>query len=137
MKQVQPWAATRLHTLQPWSGQAIREQEWSDDRLSIVLDALSDDQQWHRVEGLLTVTIAEQVEERRVRAYGKRPAGVRVERALSVRAEVDAPAVEEAIRWLGWRVYATNQPKEELPLELVIVETTCPTEYTYWEVWYG
>jgi hypothetical protein len=46
-------------------------------------------------------------------------------------------AVEEAIRWLGWRVYATNQPKEELPLELVIVETTCPTEYTYWEVWYG
>jgi hypothetical protein len=51
--------------------------------------------------------------------------------------EVIVHAVEEAIRWLGWRVYATNQPKEELPLGLVIVETTCPTEYTYWEVWYG
>lgn len=75
----------------------------------------------HRVEGLLTVTIEEQVEEHRVRAYGKRPAGVRVDRALSVRAEVDAPAVAAAIRSLGWRVYATNHPKEELPLEQAVL----------------
>jgi transposase len=74
-----------------------------------------------RVEGLLRVTIEEQVEERWVRAYGNHSAGVRVERALSVRAEVDAPAVEEAIRWLGWRVYATNQPKEVLPLEQAVL----------------
>jgi hypothetical protein len=39
----------------------------------------------HRVDGLLKVTITEQVEERWVRAYGNRPAGVRVERVLSVR----------------------------------------------------
>jgi transposase len=38
-----------------------------------------------------------------------------------VRWEVDAPAVEEAIRCLGWRVYATNQPKELLPLEQAIL----------------
>src|SRR6266852_1783593 len=38
MNQVQPWAATRVQTLQKCSGQAVREQEWSDDRLSIVLD---------------------------------------------------------------------------------------------------
>jgi len=75
----------------------------------------------HRVEGLLTVTIEEQVEEGWVRAYGNHPAGVRVERALSVRSEVNAPAVEEAIRCLGWRVYATNQPKEVLPLEHAIL----------------
>src|SRR5713101_954478 len=75
----------------------------------------------HRVEGLLRVTIEEQVEERWVRAYGNRSAGGRVERALSVCAEVDAPAVEEAIHWLGWRVYATNQPKEVLPLEQAIL----------------
>ncbi len=75
----------------------------------------------YRVEGLLTVTIEEQVEEHRVRAYGNRPAGVRVERVLSVRSEGDASAVEEAIRWLGWRVYATNQPKEVLPLEQAIL----------------
>jgi len=75
----------------------------------------------HRVDGLLTVTIEEQGEERWVRAYGNRPAGVRVERALSVRSEGDVAAVEEAIRWLGWRVYATNQPKELLPLEQAIL----------------
>src|SRR5713101_804187 len=75
----------------------------------------------HRVEGWLRGTIEEQVEERWVRAYGNRSAGVRVERALSVRAEVDALAVEEAIRWLGWRVYATNQPKEVLPLEQAVL----------------
>ncbi len=75
----------------------------------------------HRVDSLLTVTIEEQVEERWVRAYGNRSAGVRVERVLSVHAQVDAPAVEEAIRCLGWRVYATNQPKELLPLEQAIL----------------
>jgi transposase len=75
----------------------------------------------HRVDGLLRVTIEEQVEERWVRAYGNRSAGVRVERALSVRAEVDAPAVEEAMRWLGWRVYATNQAREVLPLEQAVL----------------
>lgn len=75
----------------------------------------------HRVDGLLRVTIEEQVQERWVRAYGNRSVGGRVERALSVRAEVDALAVEEAIRWLGWRVYATNQPKEVLPLEQAVL----------------
>src|SRR6267154_2804429 len=53
MNQVQGWAATRLHTLQKCSGQAVREQEWSDDRLSIVLDALGDDQQWQQFETAL------------------------------------------------------------------------------------
>jgi transposase len=75
----------------------------------------------YRVEGLLTVTIEEQLEEHRVRAYGNRPTGVRVERVLSVRSGVDASAVEEAIRCLGWRVYVTNQPTELLPLEQAIL----------------
>ena len=75
----------------------------------------------HRVEDLLTVLIEDQVEERWVRGYGNHPAGGRVERTLSVRWEVNAAAVEEAIRWLGWRVYATNQPKEMLPLEQAIL----------------
>jgi transposase len=75
----------------------------------------------YRVDGLLRVTIEEQVEERWVRAYGNRSARVRVERVLSVRSEVDVSAVEEAIHWLGWRVYATNQPKEVLPLEQAIL----------------
>ncbi len=74
-----------------------------------------------RVEGLLMVTIEEQVNERWIRAYGNHPAGVRRERALSVQWEVDTCAVQEAIRCLGWRVYATNQPTEELSLEQAIL----------------
>ena len=67
------------------------------------------------------MTIEEQVEERWGRTYGNRSAGGRVELALSVLVEVDAPAVEEAIRCLGWRVDATNQPKEVLPLEQAVL----------------
>ena len=75
----------------------------------------------HRVEGLLKVTIEEQVEERWVRAYGNRPAAVRVERAVRLYTAVDAHAVEEAIGKLGWRVYATNQAQELLPLEQAVL----------------
>ena len=75
----------------------------------------------HRVEGLLKVTIEEQVEERLVRAYGNRPAAVRVERGVRLYTAVDAHAVEEAIRRLGWRVYATNQAQELLPLEQAVL----------------
>ena len=75
----------------------------------------------HRVEGLLKVMIEEQVEERWVRAYGNRPAAVRVERAVRLSTAVDAHAVEEAIRRLGWRVYATNQAQELLPLEQAVL----------------
>jgi transposase len=71
MNQVQPWVATRLHTLQKCSGQAVREQEWSDDRLSIVLDALSDDQQWQQFETALNRQI--------VRVYNLKPKRVRVD----------------------------------------------------------
>ena len=71
MNQVQPWAATRLHTLQKCSGQPVREQEWSDDRLSIVLDALSDDQKWQHFETALNQRI--------VRVYKLKPQRVRVD----------------------------------------------------------
>jgi len=71
MNQVQPWAAARVQTLQRCSGQAVREQEWSDDRLSIVLDALSDDQQWQQFEAALNRQV--------VRVYNLKPKRVRVD----------------------------------------------------------
>ena len=71
MNQVQPWVATRLHTLQKCSGQAVRDQEWSDDRLSLVLDALSDDQKWQDFERALNQRI--------VRVYNLKPKRVRVD----------------------------------------------------------
>jgi transposase len=66
------------------------------------------------VRGLLQGTITEQVQERAVRAYAGRPAQLRRTRTLHVQAVVDADAVEAAVQRLGWRVYATNAPAEDL-----------------------
>ena len=74
-----------------------------------------------RTEGLVKLTITEQVNERLVRAYGERPASIRSERTLTLQTEVDETAVQEAIRRYGWRVYATNQPAPTLSLEQAVL----------------
>jgi transposase len=75
----------------------------------------------YRVVGLLKLNIAEQCEERHIRAYGERPARIETERTVTVQAEIDELAVEDAVRWFGWRVYVTNQPQDVLPLEKAIL----------------
>ena len=75
----------------------------------------------HQVEGLLQLHLEEQVSERPVRAYGSRPATVRIERAVCLQVQVDEVAVGEAMRRLGWRVYATDHPHEGLTLEQVVL----------------
>jgi transposase len=77
--------------------------------------------QHYRVEGLLKLNIAEQRQERQIRAYGAHPTRTEIERTVSLQAEIDEPALAEAIRWLGWRVYATNQPQDMLPLDKAIL----------------
>ncbi len=73
------------------------------------------------VEGLLRLQIEEQVSERTVRAYGNRPAEVRVERIWRLRSEVDEAAVGASTRRLGWRVYVTNHPLQTLSLEQTVL----------------
>jgi hypothetical protein len=51
LNEVPSWAAQRLHTLQMGTGRQVRALEWSDDRLGIGLDALSDDEKWRAFEG--------------------------------------------------------------------------------------
>jgi transposase len=75
----------------------------------------------HGSEGLVKLTITEQVNERLVRAYGERPASVCSERTLTLQAEIDEAAVQKATRHFGWRVYATNQPQATLPLEQAVL----------------
>lgn len=75
----------------------------------------------HRVEGLLKLAVTERVAERRVRAYGERPARIEIERAVSLQAEVDEPAVQATVRWFGWRVYVTNHPHATLPLDQAVL----------------
>ena len=75
----------------------------------------------HQVEGLRRLQIEEQTSERAVRAYGTRPAEVRVERTLHLHSEVDEAAVSAATRRLGWRVYVTNHPHQTLSLEQTVL----------------
>ena len=70
----------------------------------------------HRVGGLVTVTVRTDVYEHVKRRYGTRPATtVRSERVRVQAASAEAP-LADAVRRLGWRVYATNHTAEEVSL---------------------
>ena len=75
----------------------------------------------HQVQGLLQVSYGAQVRQWPVRRYGDRPATVRVEQDRHVTASVDQEAVEAAVRQLGWRVYATTQSADQLPLAQAVL----------------
>jgi transposase len=74
-----------------------------------------------QVADLLQVTVAEQLTLKRVRAYRDRPAGVREQRTLTISHTVDPLALASALAHLGWRVYATNMPLEQLPVAQVVL----------------
>ena len=76
----------------------------------------------HRnVVGLLHLDVQEIIHERWLRAYGQRPAMVRVEKELRLQVTVDEQAVQETEQTLGWRVYATNQCLERLSLDQAVL----------------
>lgn len=75
----------------------------------------------YEVAAVLRVSCQEQVQERPVRAYRKRAARVERTSVLSVTSEVDAAALEAALAAVGWRVYVTNQPAEQLSLEQAVL----------------
>ena len=58
---------------------------------------------------------------RQLRAYRGRPAQVKEDRQATVEVRVDEEALESAVRRLGWRVYGTNQPTEQLSLEQAVL----------------
>lgn len=75
----------------------------------------------YRVEGLLSLSFAQQVQERQVRKYGERLAEVRIEREVSLAVSRNAPAIQLAIAHLGWRVYGTNAVQDDLSLAKAIL----------------
>lgn len=75
----------------------------------------------YQVADLVKLTVNEQFADRPVRPYGDRPARTEVDHVLDLQVAVDASAVLAAVRGLGWRVYATNQTPETLPLEQAIL----------------
>ena len=50
MNHVQPWAEKRGETLRGCFGGAVSAQDFTDDRLEIVLDGLSEDERWAEFE---------------------------------------------------------------------------------------
>ena len=81
-----------------------------------VEQAVADTVLHFRVEGLLRVTVSEQVTEQPVRAYRTRPATVRTQSQFTISSDVELDALASAIEQLGWRVYATNQVADGLSL---------------------
>jgi len=75
----------------------------------------------YRVQGLLQLGYLTLRHERPVRRYRERPTTVRVEQDVQVIAVVDQEALTQAIRQLGWRVYATNQSPDQLSLAQAIL----------------
>lgn len=72
--------------------------------------------QHYRVEALLNLSYEEQVRQRLVRRYRQRPAEVRVDRTVQLKVSRNEAARQQAVAQLGWRVYATNQPADQLSL---------------------
>ena len=75
----------------------------------------------YQVQGLLRMSYEAPVRQRPVRRYGQRPATMQVEQDIRVSASVDEVAVEEMVRRLGWRVYATNPPADQLSLAQAVL----------------
>jgi transposase len=75
----------------------------------------------YRVQGLLHVRYKEQWWERPLRRYGRRAATVQVEWAVQVTVSLNEEAVAEAVRQLGWRVYVTTQPPDQLSLQEAVL----------------
>lgn len=77
--------------------------------------------QRYRVEDFFWLRYDQQTTSRSVRAYQGRPAYIKQESQATVEVRVDEAALELAARRLGWRIYSTNQPVEQLSLEQAVL----------------
>jgi len=74
----------------------------------------------HKVQGLLRLTYQVNSRWRTVRSYRKRPTRTVIDLDMWVIPVVDDCAVQDALQREGWRVYATNGPAAQLPLEQTV-----------------
>jgi transposase len=75
----------------------------------------------YQVAKLVKLKISEQSQERTIRSYRGSTQRTKTEHTTSLQVEVDEQAVQQALALLSWRVYATNQPAEQLPLEKAVL----------------
>ena len=74
-----------------------------------------------KVTGLFNLEYHTSVQQRDIRKYGTRPERIERIEEITVSATPDEVAIEALIQTLGWRVYATNAPETQLPLDKAIV----------------
>jgi transposase len=74
-----------------------------------------------KVTGLFNLEYHPVVQQRDIRKYGTRPERIERIEEITVSATPDEVAIEALIQTLGWRVYATNAPETQLPLDKAIV----------------
>jgi len=74
----------------------------------------------HRVREFLRIEVRREEQERSLRRYGARPEMTLIEERITAQATVDNQALKQALRRLGWRVYATNQDATGLPLKKAV-----------------
>ena len=91
------------------------------EAIATLREAVHDIVQRHRVEDFLWLRYDQHTTTRSVRAYKDRPAYVKEEHHATVEVRVDEAALESAVRRLGWRMYSTNQPVEQLSLEQAVL----------------
>ena len=77
--------------------------------------------QQHQVADFLWLRYDQHDTSRPVRAYRDRAAGSTIDRQATVEVRVDAAALDVAVSRLGWRVYSTNQPSEQLSLAQAVL----------------
>ncbi len=106
------WAEQELKALTPPRGRGRRQ--WKDlEALQAAVQAIL---RKRRVEGLLEVTYQREVERRHMRKYGPRPARVEERVRYAVQVKRTRAAITAARRRMGWRVYVTDAPAEDLSL---------------------
>jgi transposase len=74
----------------------------------------------HRVAEMLVVGYGREVEGRAIRKYGSRPKRTQERVRWVIRVARNPAAIAEARRLMGWRLYVTNAPTEELSLSRAV-----------------
>lgn len=74
-----------------------------------------------RLEGLLKVDYQEESSQRQVKGYKGKPDRVEQQREATLSVSLNETLYEQTVRYLGWRVYATNGRDEHLPLSKAVL----------------
>ena len=86
-----------------------------------LLAAIQRIEEKYRVEGLFGYDYQQEVTERQLRAYRDKPARTQRKVRFQLTVMRNEQALAEAEFRAGWRIYATNAPPEQLPLDRAVL----------------